>query len=326
MNRVLITGAAGTVGSALVKAQLSLGNLVCCLDHSEDSLFKLSQSLKSHSENIRCFLGDIRDKKRVKDALNGIDVVYHCAAAKHVEIGEYNPEELVKTNIYGTSNIINAAIDLNVDKVILTSSDKAVNPTSTMGASKLMAEKLTIAANNYVGSSKTKLSVVRFGNILNSNGSLLTVLKKLFDQNRPLTITDPNMTRYFLSQEEATDLCLFCEKNMIGGEIFIHAMYSCKVLDLAKAIYGEECKYEIIGTKAGEKIYEELVSETELFRTKHIEGQLVIIPEATSYFPEKVMKGIEKYNSFASVESSIRSDSKSILLNVKQIKNTFKGI
>ncbi len=326
MKRILITGAAGTVGSELAKRLLSLGNIVCCFDNSEDALFNLEQTTLRYKSLFRPFLGDIRDLDRLINATNEVDTVYHCAALKHVELGEYNPEEIVKTNILGTTNIIKASIKNKVNKFILTSSDKAVNPSSTMGTSKLMAEKLTRSANNYVGNANTKLSIVRFGNILNSNGSVLTIFKNLKKKKVPLTITDENMTRYFLSKEEAIDLCIFCERHMAGGEIFLSDMKALKVIDLAKSIYGENINYVVTGVKAGEKLYEELLSEIECKRAKIYENKIVIIPDATKSYSEATLKSLKKYDDCDNLKKSCRSDSLNVLKSIKDINFLFPDI
>lgn len=326
MNRILITGAAGTVGSELAKRLLSKGNVVCCLDNSEDALFKLGRSISKNKELFRPFFGDIRDMERLMNATKDVDTVFHCAALKHVELGEYNPEELVKTNINGTSNVIKASIRNNVKKFILTSSDKAINPSSTMGTSKLMAEKLTISANNNVGKSSTRLSVVRFGNILNSNGSVLTIFRNLYKNKKPLTITHENMTRYFITKAESIDLCLFCEENMEGGEIFVGEMKALNVLDLAKSIYGKNVNFEVTGIKVGEKLFEELVSEMELERAKLYKNKILILPNVTKSFNEEIINNLKKYRPFPDLKECTRSDSKFVLKGLNEIKNIFPNI
>ena len=164
-KRVLITGACGSVGSALVRRFLDEGSTVCAFDQNEDGLFKLDQEFDDKTQQLRLFLGDIRDKERLELAMEDVDTVFHCAALKHVYLSEYNPFEAMQTNIVGTHNVIQAAILANVDRVVLTSSDKSVNPTSTMGATKLLGERLVTAANNYAGKHTTKFASVRFGNV-----------------------------------------------------------------------------------------------------------------------------------------------------------------
>lgn len=217
-SRVLVTGACGSVGSALVRRLLDDGYTVCAFDQSEDGLFKLDQELKALAGGrLRSFLGNVRDENRLRRAFEGVKVVFHCAALKHVYISEYNPFEAMQTNIEGAHNVIQAAIAANVEKVVLTSSDKAVNPTSTMGATKLLGERLFIAANHYAGSHKTRFACVRFGNVLNSNGSVLQIFRRQLENDQPLTITSTGMTRFFISMDQAVDLCLHAADEMVGG-------------------------------------------------------------------------------------------------------------
>ena len=179
MKRVLVTGAGGSIGSALVKRLLADGHVVCAFDNNEDALFHLNKSYSSEDEKrrLKIFLGDVRDTNRLSQAMAEVNDVYHCAALKHVELCEYNPFEALKTNIEGTNNIIKAALDAGANKVLITSSDKAVNPSSTMGASKLFSEKLIISANNYTGSKDIRFGCVRFGNVWDTNGSVGQIFK-----------------------------------------------------------------------------------------------------------------------------------------------------
>jgi UDP-N-acetylglucosamine 4,6-dehydratase/5-epimerase len=225
-SRVLVTGACGSVGTALVLRLLETGHTVCAFDQSEDGLFKLDQELNCGDGRLRLFIGNVRDEERLRRAMDGVSIVFHCAALKHVYLSEYNPFEAMQTNILGTNNVIQAALVSEVDRVVLTSSDKAVNPTSTMGATKLLGERLFISANHFAGRHKTRFSCVRFGNVLNSNGSVLQIFKRQLDNNLPLTITSKNMTRFFLSMSQAVDLCLNAAGSMVGGEIFVMSMGS----------------------------------------------------------------------------------------------------
>ena len=180
MKRILVTGACGSIGKALVTRLLEDGNTVCAFDNNEDGLFHLSKECNLYTSSLKIFIGDVRDIKRLQQAMDGVDEVYHCAALKHVELSEYNPFEALKTNVNGTNNVINAAIDEGVKKVLVTSSDKAVNPSSTMGTTKLLAEKLAISANNYSGSKDIRFGCVRFGNVWNTNGLLVPFSKIRF--------------------------------------------------------------------------------------------------------------------------------------------------
>lgn len=305
---VLITGAAGSVGKNLVKFYLNEGNIVRGLDHSEDGLFHLEKELVDKS-NFRPLLGDVRDFQRMEEAMRGVYWVIHCAACKHVYINEYNPLEAVNTNVIGTDNVIRAAINRKVERVVLTSSDKAVNPTSTMGASKLLAERTVIAANNISGDSNTIFSSVRFGNILNSNGSVLHVFKNYFEQKKPLPITSTKMTRFFLRMQDAVELCHFAISNMIGGEIFVRSMGSADILTLAKAFAkSDNIEHEVIGLKPGEKLYEELVTEQESYRTHILGDYLVVLPEIMEFFKDEVQEKLKNYEKLPVMNSELRSD------------------
>jgi len=313
-SRVLITGGVGTIGSELVHRLLEKkDSVVCVFDSHEDGLFRLDQQYASHpnKENLRIFLGDVRDSERVHRAMKGVDEVFHCAALKHVYLSEYNPFDVIKTNIDGVTNVINSSINQGVKKVVFTSSDKAVNPTSAMGASKLLGERLIIAANSQVGKSATKFSCVRFGNVLNSKGSVLQIFERQISQNQPLTITSVDMTRYFISMAEAMELCLFASEHMLGGEIFISNMGATDILSLAKAFCGNrKFDYKLIGEKIGEKLYEELITEVELKRTIKFNNRFVVLPDFSSpSFSVGMSDYQEKYANCEKITKIMRSDS-----------------
>lgn len=285
-KRVVITGACGTVGSALVENLVNNNDLkICLFDNNEEQLFWLGRRLSKHANysNLRFFLGDVRDELRLIQAFSGADIIYHCAALKHVRLNELNPFESIKTNVLGVENVINAAISNGVSKVIFASSDKSVNPTSSMGASKLLGERLMIAANNVVGDQKTAFACVRFGNILNSSGSVIPIFRNQLQRNEALTITEPSMTRFVITMESALDLIMFAESKMIGGEIFIANMGAAGIMDIARALNaGEMPNYNVIGMQAGEKPYEELVTDAEATRS-YIDGNyVVILPDGIS--------------------------------------------
>jgi UDP-N-acetylglucosamine 4,6-dehydratase/5-epimerase len=309
-SRVLITGACGSVGTALVSCLLKEGHTVCAFDQSEDGLFRLDQKFKkSFGSNLRSFLGNVRDVSRLSTAFEGVRFVIHCAALKHVYISEYNPFEAMQTNIEGVQNVIRAAITNNVEKVLLTSSDKAVNPTSTMGATKLLGERLFVAANHYSGIHNTRFSCVRFGNVLNSNGSVVKIFKKQIENGQPLTITSPRMTRFFISMDQAVDLCTSSLNKMVGGEVFVLSMGSADIMTIAKAVTnGKPFQHIEIGLKPGEKLYEELVTESEAPRTA-CDGVLnVILPETIEMLPESIRDQYKKYEKLPFLKSSLRSD------------------
>ena len=313
-SRYLVTGGCGSIGSELVIRLALQGNIVCSFDHNEDGLFKQIQSLpKEIKDNVKIFVGDIRDLRRVEQALNGIDYVYHCAALKHVELSEYNPFEALKTNVDGTNNILTASINASVKGVVVTSSDKAVNPSSTMGASKLLAERLVISSNSYVGIKPTKLSCVRFGNVWNTAGSVGQIFKQQCINNQDITLTSEEMTRFFITINSALDLCEFAMNNMKGGEIFVCNMGTLAIKDLAnkfKVKYKSKNKINIIGIKPGEKNYEELYTDQESFRTVKQNNYYIILPD-TIYLDHTYKYWIDNSNSYKVKQNKSLSSSES---------------
>lgn len=287
-KQVLITGGVGTIGTALMERLLLFKpKVIRVFDNNEYKLFDLS--LKKNPR-IRPLFGDIRDYDRLKKAMENIDVVFHAAALKHVELSEFNAFEVVKTNVLGTQNLLQAAIENKVDRVIVISTDKAVNPISTMGATKLLAEKLTVSASYQKGASKTKFAVVRFGNVLGSNGSVIPVWIDQIKQQKSVTITNKKMTRFIMLPNHAIDLVLKASANANGGEIFILKMPSLRIEDLAKALiqlYGTKNKVGIknlstteIGSKVGEKLHEELIGEQELENLYEEKDMYVVMPRS----------------------------------------------
>ncbi|HHY00074.1 MAG TPA: polysaccharide biosynthesis protein [Methanothermobacter sp.] len=303
---VLVTGGTGSIGSEIVKKLIKLQpKIVRVLDNNETALFELEQDL--NSEKIRTFIGDIRDKERLKRAFEHVDIVFHAGALKHVSLCEFNPFDAVKTNVLGTQNVLNAALDMNVKKVILISTDKAVNPINVMGATKLLAERLTISANHYVGDRDTVFSCVRFGNVLDSRGSVVPIFKKQIEKGGPLTITDPEMTRFVMSIPEAVNLILQAGEIAKGNEIFILKMPALNVTDLADVMikflapkYGfspDQINVEYIGKRFGEKIYEELMTVDELNYAVDKGELFVLNPE----YNQKEKENID-YNSHLAVK------------------------
>lgn len=252
---------------------------------------------------ISTIVGDIRDLKRLETAFKDIDIVFHAAAYKHVPLCEYNPMDAVKTNVIGTQNIIDAAITTGVEKVILISTDKAVNPANVMGATKLLAERLMISSNAYGGRDGTKFSCVRFGNVLNSRGSVIPVFKKQIKNGGPLTITDEGMTRFIMHIHEAAKLILNAGRLSEGSEIFILKMPSVAVPDLAEAMieyyapkYGynvEDIDVEIIGKRIGEKLHEELMTPDEILYAEETKDLFIIRKEIVENHPNFIYDSSE---------------------------------
>ena len=301
-KKILITGGTGSIGQEILREILKYEpTVVRILDVDETKQFELQQEYEDY-ENIRFLLGDIRDKERLSRAIEDIDIVFHTAALKHVLACEYNPFEAVKTNVIGTQNLIDVCIDEEVEKVIFTSSDKAVNPTNVMGATKLLAERLITSANYYKGARKTIFSSVRFGNVLGSRGSVIPLFKTQIAKGGPVTITDKEMTRFIMSMRDAINLLFKATEIAQGGEIFVFKMDAIKITDLAEVMieelaqkYGytpDEIKIEIIGNKPGEKLYEELMTEDEARRALETKDMFIVLPEMKelsyidkSYYP-----------------------------------------
>ena len=284
---VLITGGVGSIGSELVRRIMEYNpGVVRILDNNETGLFNIEEELQS--EKIRLLVGDIRDKERLKRAIEGVDIVFHAAALKHVPLCEYNPSEAVKTNIIGTQNLIDVAMDEEVDKFITISTDKAVNPVNVMGATKLLSERLTVSANFYKGKRKAAFSCVRFGNVLDTRGSVIPLFRKQIQNGGPLTITNSDMTRFMMSIPKAVELVLKAAEMAEGGEIFILKMSALRIGDLAEVMvedlvpkYGHDDEIEIktIGKRAGEKIYEELMTEDEAQNAYESKEMFVVLPQ-----------------------------------------------
>ncbi|HOS82962.1 MAG TPA: polysaccharide biosynthesis protein [Methanolinea sp.] len=287
---ILVTGGVGSIGKELVKEILKLDvKALRVLDNNETGLFDLGNELRS--DKIRLLVGDIRDKERLKRAMEGIDIVFHAAALKHVPLCEYNPFDAVKTNILGTQNVLNVALDEEVEKVIVISTDKAANPVNVMGATKLLAERLTLSANSYKGNRKTVFSCVRFGNVMATRGSVIPLFMKQIREGGPVTVTDPDMTRFIMDIKKATDLILKAGKMAQYGEIFIFKMPVIKIGDLVEAMISfcsekkgqniKDIEIKIIGTRPGEKKNEELMTEAESEYAYENENMFIVLPSYT---------------------------------------------
>ena len=290
-KKILVTGGTGSLGKELVRHLLKneQPETVRVFDVDETEQFEFQHELKGYEDTTRFLLGDVRDKERLARAVEDVDIIFHTAALKHVMACEYNPFEAVKTNILGMQNVIDVAIDNNVSKIIFTSSDKAVNPSNTMGATKLLAEKLVTSANFYKGDRDCVFSSVRFGNVMGSRGSVIPLFKQQIKDGGPVTITDPTMTRFMMSMSQAVELVLKSVDMAQGGEVFIFKMPTVNISDLAEVLieglaprYGytsEDIDVTIIGTIPGEKMYEELMTEDEAVRSLEREDMFIITPE-----------------------------------------------
>lgn len=293
-KQILITGGTGTIGTSLVHFLMKCEPAVIrIISNDEFSIFQLEQSLgeQSKESKLRFLAGDIRDLNRLILATEGIDIVFHAAALKHVPLCEYNPFEAIKTNVLGTQNLIEACLANNVKNFIGISTDKAVNPFNTMGATKLLSEKLIINANFYKGHKDTLFSCVRFGNVLDSRGSILPTIRNKIEMNQPIMLTHPEMTRFVMTINQATSLVLKAVELAHGGEIFVFKMPSLRIKDLIEAaieMYSsqlgkEKYDHKIIETdiRLGEKIHEDLLSPGEAARIYETENLYIIIPHVT---------------------------------------------
>lgn len=261
---ILITGGTGSFGKHMLKTLLENFNPKKIVIFSRDE-FKQSEMQKDFNDKkykcLRYFIGDIRDKERLIEAFQNIDLIFHAAALKQVPAIEYNPSEAIKTNIYGAENVIKAAISCNVKKVIAISTDKAVSPVNLYGATKLCFEKLFIAANNIVGQGETKFCVLRYGNVFKSRGSVVPLFLEQSKQNK-FTVTDPNMSRFNLTLENAINFVLNCSSKMLGGEIFVPKLKSYNIMQLCNAI-NDKAEIEIVGIRPGEKLHECMINFVE---------------------------------------------------------------
>ena len=325
-KEILITGGTGSFGNAfvqfIIKNNFKVKRLVI---YSRDE-FKQSEMAKKFPIEkypfIRFFIGDIRDKERLTRALEGIDFVIHAAALKHVNLGEYNPMEVIKTNVIGAQNVVETCLDQNVKNVLALSTDKASSPINLYGASKLCSDKIFLSANNIKGKRKIKFSIARYGNVLGSRGSVVPLFLDIFKKKKKFTITHPEMTRFNITLEDGIKFVDWCFKNNSGGEIFIPKLKSFKVVDLAKSIY-DKAKLKIIGVRPGEKLHEELISETDSLNS--VEGRTAYI--ILSGLNKKQINKYIKLKKLKRVTPGFKysSDSNSDFLNSSGLRKILKS-
>ncbi|SFM23617.1 UDP-N-acetylglucosamine 4,6-dehydratase [Gracilibacillus orientalis] len=273
---VLITGGTGSFGKKITKRILETTvRKVIIFSRDELKQYEMKQELTD--DRLRFFIGDVRDKDRLYRAFEGVDYVVHAAAMKHVGACEYNPFEAVKTNIHGAQNIIEAAIDKGVQKVVALSTDKAAAPANLYGATKLASDKLFVAGNSYAGDKNTRFAVVRYGNVVGSRGSVVPFFEKMRETGR-LPITDERMTRFWITLDQGVQFVIDSFARMQGGEIFVPKIPSMKITDLARAV-GPECEIDIIGIRPGEKLHEVMITEDDARRTVECDNYYIIQPE-----------------------------------------------
>ncbi len=280
---VLVTGGTGSFGKKFIRVMLDEYHPSKVIVFSRDELKQHEmQSAGYNHPSLRYFIGDVRDKERCKRAFDGVDVVIHAAALKQVPACEYNPMEAIKTNILGSSNVIDAAIDSDVSRVVALSTDKAVNPVNLYGATKLAAEKLFVQSNAYAGGREVRFACVRYGNVVGSRGSVVPVFLKQ-RQTGKVTVTDNRMTRFWISLEQGVRFVIRAAENMYGGEVFVPKIPSCTIFDLAKAI-APDAQIDNIGIRPGEKLHEVLISEDEARQTVEMPDMYVVQPAETLWF------------------------------------------
>ena len=330
---ILITGGTGSLGRALTKHLLSkhkdIGKIII-YSRDEQKQFKMAQDFpESKYPQIRFFIGDVRDKPRLSRALNQVDYVIHAAAMKHVHLAEYNPDECIKTNIGGAQNIVEICLENNVEKVIALSTDKACAPINLYGATKLTSDKLFVSANNMKGSKNMIFSVVRYGNVMGSNGSVIPFFINKSKEG-VLPITNKDMTRFNISLEGGVNMIMHALEHSWGGEIFIPKIPSYKILDVAQAI-GPNCKKPIVGIRPGEKIHEEMITSSDSYHTYDLGKYYTILPSVPvwnlkdfikKFNAKKVPEGF-RYNSGENQDwESVESLTKLI---IKHVDPNFKA-
>lgn len=320
-NSILVTGGTGSFGQRFVETVLKRHpevTRVVVFSRDEHKQFEMAQRFSaSDYPQIRYFIGDVRDESRLLRAMDGIDVVIHAAALKHVPTAEYNPFEVIKTNIIGGQNVINACLDKGVKKVVALSTDKAAGPINLYGATKLCSDKLFIAANNIKGKRDIAFSVVRYGNVMGSRGSVIPFFLEKVKEG-VLPITDERMTRFNITLQEGVDLVLKNLEIMEGGEIFVPKLPSYRITDVADAV-GPHCKREIVGIRPGEKLHEEMITVTDGYNTLQFEDHYVIFPVMKFYNAEQYL---EKHGGKMCQDGfSYNSGTNTQWLTVEQLRN-----
>jgi UDP-N-acetylglucosamine 4,6-dehydratase len=317
---VLITGGTGSLGKSLVEFLLRETKVrrIAILSRDELKQQRLRIQFKDDSR-LRWFLGDVRDLERLKRAFHGVDFVIHAAALKQVDTGEYNPMEFIKTNVLGSQNVIDASIEAGVKRVVALSTDKASSPINLYGATKLTADKLFVAANNFSFTYGTTFSVVRYGNVMGSRGSVIPYFQEIAAKGKPLPITDLRMTRFWISIESAVKFVIDSLEMMTGGELYVPRIPSMKIVDLANAV-APGAQLQEIGMRPGEKLHEEMISADDSRRTIILENRFVVTPVVSEwgYQPPKGSRMPEGM--------AYRSDTNELWISESEIKNFIKNL
>lgn len=316
---VLVTGGTGSFGRAFVHSLLGETGARRIIIFSRDELKQYEmQQLYPGEERLRFFLGDVRDPGRLDRAFDGVDVIVHAAALKQILAAEYNPIEAIRTNIVGAENVINAAIDRGVERIIALSTDKSSSPINLYGATKLVSDKLFVAANAYAGSQPTRMSVVRYGNVMGSRGSVIPYFRKLAPTGR-IPVTDPRMTRFWITLPQSVRFVHRCLQDMQGGEIYVPKLPSMNIVELVKAI-APEAEIDVVGIRPGEKLHEELISECAARSTRDL-GDFYIIEPEMSWWPERAERGKELPEGY-----SYSSDTNSWWLDANALREIIRDL
>lgn len=326
-KKILITGGTGSLGQALTKRLLEIGaNTIRIFSRNESKQIEMEDNIKD--DRLKFFIGDVRDFQRLLKAVEGADFVFHTAALKHVPKIEYNPFEAIKTNVVGSQNVIDASLDANVDKVVYVGTDKAVSPLNTYGATKLLAEKLFVSANNYLDKEKyrTKFFAVRYGNVLGSSGSVIPKFIEQIKANKQVTITDPKMTRFSITMNEALDLILNAITSAKGSEIFVPKLRAYNIIDVKNALTEliSNTGEEITGIRIGEKLHETLINEDEIRYSWEFENMYMITSPLYTLFNDKNIK--ESYQGIKKIEDVQKYSSDNVeKISVKELKTIIKN-
>lgn len=327
-KNILITGGTGSFGKKYTQILLKNYKPNKIIIYSRDELKQYEMASEFSHSSMRYFIGDVRDESRLNTAMNGVDFVIHAAAMKHVPIAEYNPMECIKTNIHGAQNVINASLKNGVEKVIALSTDKACNPVNLYGATKLASDKLFIAANNIAGQSPTRFSVVRYGNVVGSRGSVVPLFKKLIENGaKELPITDERMTRFWITLEDGVKFVLKNFERMHGGELFIPKIPSMKITDLA-ATLAPNLPIKLIGIRPGEKLHEIMISADDALHSLEFDDHYVITPSIRFYDKEADFAINKLGQKGRTIKSGFeyRSDNNTQWLNQQSLKEMIERI
>lgn len=314
-SSVLITGGTGSLGKALIRELLGRHGVRRLVVFSRDELKQLEvRNMFENDPRLRWFIGDVRDRDRLHRAFHGVDYVIHAAALKQVDTAEYNPFEYVRTNVGGSQNVIDAAIDAGVKKVVALSTDKASSPVNLYGATKLCADRLFISGNHYAAAYETRFCVVRYGNVMGSRGSIVPIWRRLAAEGKSLPVTDKRMTRFWITLEQAVKFVLDSFEMMQGGELYVPKIPSIRLMDLAAAVDRNAATHEI-GIRPGEKLHEEMIAADDSRRTVSVDGRYIVTPHLVGWRYEAPEGAVPVKDGW-----SYKSDGNEVFLSVEELE------